>query len=124
MRWIESVLAFVLEYSFNFQSKMNLLIRLFFEFIGQFEDLKVLFFKMIVMRIGFVLVRFLFRNFFLRVVFNLTFPFIFGRYLNLMEFCLLKVVWFLFYLLKSQNNYCHILQLFNLKLIYQQELHF
>ena len=124
MRWIESVLAFVLEYSFNFQSKMNLLIRLFFEFIGQFEDLKVLFFKMIVMRISFVLVRFLFHNFFLRVVFNLTFPSIFGRYLNLVEFYLLKVVWFLFYLLKSQNNYCHILQLFNLKLIYQQELHF
>ena len=80
MRWIESVLVFVSGYSFGFLSKMNLLIRSFFEFVRQFEDLKVLFFKMIVMRIGFVLVSFWFRNFSLRVIFKLIFPFIFGRY--------------------------------------------
>jgi hypothetical protein len=77
MRWIESV--FVSGYSFSFLSKMILLIRLFFEVVRQVEDLMVLFFKMIVMRIGFVLVSFWLRNFSLRVVFKLIFPFIFGR---------------------------------------------
>ena len=77
MRWIESV--FVSGYSFSFLSKMILLIRLFFEVVRQAEDLMVLFFKMIVMRIGFVLVSFWYRNFSLGVVFKLIFPFIFGR---------------------------------------------
>ena len=54
--------------------------------------MKALFFEMIIERVGFDLVIFSFHIFFLEEVFKLISPFIFGRYLNLVEFGLLKVV--------------------------------